>query len=272
MPAQVSSCSFTPYPYITPYTVAGPSILPEPPRTRKRHKSEPSIESINSTSATAQSTGKPKNVCRMTEHYCAHCPTSKVQIGLFGQQEAIDGVQDIEYICKSCDLRLSTQGGWLEVLCQACKGALGVISLRLLEKRAASTATRGQLDFYQFAECSSCHQKYRICSDCGGGGNRRTGKYRPHNLFAVGRKNCQLSHTRIGNQPILDYEVWTNEYPSKFLELEDDIKLLHEDYILTVNATSEVSLFWQLPRVKWARNSNWRKRWWNRPSLIPWKL
>jgi hypothetical protein len=201
------------------------------------------VDSNNSTSTTTTSTDTSKNVYRMAEHLCAHCPKT-VQIGLFGQQDAIDGVEDIEFRCKCCHPKSPTKG-WSTVSCQACKGPLGVISLRIRDssrKRAASSATRGQLDFYQFAECTSCHRKYRICSDCGGGGNRRTGKYRPHILFAVGRKNCQLSHTRIGNQPILDYDVWTNENPSQFLELEDDIKLVHEDFILTVNATSEVSL------------------------------
>jgi hypothetical protein len=65
-------------------------------------------------------------------------------------------------------------------------------------------------------------------------------------MFALERRNCQLSHTRIGNQPILDYVVWTNEDPSQFFQLEDEIKLLHEDFVLTVNATSEVSLISQM--------------------------
>ncbi|KAI9204266.1 uncharacterized protein BJ171DRAFT_122060 [Polychytrium aggregatum] len=49
--------------------------------------------------------------------------------------------------------------------------------------------------------CISCNKKYRLCTDCGGGGKWRTGKWRPVEMFMKGRKTCSLQHGRVGNIP-----------------------------------------------------------------------
>ncbi|KAJ3025056.1 UNVERIFIED_CONTAM: hypothetical protein HDU68_007521 [Siphonaria sp. JEL0065] len=51
--------------------------------------------------------------------------------------------------------------------------------------------------------CSSCHSKYLFCSECGGGGKQRTGKYRPRTLFPANRRTCSLPHIRIGTTEVL---------------------------------------------------------------------
>ncbi|KAJ1564038.1 hypothetical protein HK405_016006, partial [Cladochytrium tenue] len=41
--------------------------------------------------------------------------------------------------------------------------------------------------------------KYQLCSECGGGGKSRTGKWRPRELFEQSRKTCSLPHIRAGD-------------------------------------------------------------------------
>ncbi|TPX60010.1 hypothetical protein PhCBS80983_g02073 [Powellomyces hirtus] len=55
--------------------------------------------------------------------------------------------------------------------------------------------------------CAPCKSKYRLCTECGGGGKFRTGKYRPVELFAANRRTCNVSHVRIGGAP-LHFEVF----------------------------------------------------------------
>ncbi|KAI9344639.1 hypothetical protein BDR26DRAFT_1005922 [Obelidium mucronatum] len=55
--------------------------------------------------------------------------------------------------------------------------------------------------------CIPCDTKYLFCSECGGGGKQRTGKYRPRGLFPNGRKTCSLPHVRIGTAEVL-YRVY----------------------------------------------------------------
>ncbi|KAJ3177317.1 hypothetical protein HDU87_004569 [Geranomyces variabilis] len=58
--------------------------------------------------------------------------------------------------------------------------------------------------------CVPCYAKYGFCSECGGGGTYRTGKYRPRELFQAGRRTCSLSHVRVGRSHPVRYtfEAW----------------------------------------------------------------
>ncbi|KAJ3070271.1 iso-1-cytochrome c [Podochytrium sp. JEL0797] len=55
--------------------------------------------------------------------------------------------------------------------------------------------------------CTPCDAKYQFCSECGGGGKQRTGKYRPRGLFPGTRKTCALPHIRIGTAEV-QYRVY----------------------------------------------------------------
>ncbi|KAJ3178005.1 hypothetical protein HK101_010164 [Irineochytrium annulatum] len=46
--------------------------------------------------------------------------------------------------------------------------------------------------------CTSCLSLYRFCSSCGGG-SKRSGKWRPKEMFSANRKTCCLSHIRLGD-------------------------------------------------------------------------
>ncbi|GAA5976773.1 hypothetical protein JCM11641_000867 [Rhodosporidiobolus odoratus] len=58
--------------------------------------------------------------------------------------------------------------------------------------------------------CSSCDDKYRRCTDCGGGGGTRagTGKWRSKELFLAGRKTCCLNHQRLGSFVDMSYDIY----------------------------------------------------------------
>ncbi|KAJ3095154.1 hypothetical protein HDU97_007228 [Phlyctochytrium planicorne] len=60
--------------------------------------------------------------------------------------------------------------------------------------------------------CKNCVYNFNFCSTCGGGSNFRTGKWRPRQLFAHGRRTCNLPHERLG--PIVqDFKVTTYHCP-----------------------------------------------------------
>ncbi|GAA6032858.1 hypothetical protein JCM8097_000832 [Rhodosporidiobolus ruineniae] len=67
-----------------------------------------------------------------------------------------------------------------------------------------------KIEFMIEVVCVSCDEKYRRCTDCGGGGGTRagTGKWRSKELFPAGRKTCCLKHQRLGAFPDMTYEVW----------------------------------------------------------------
>ncbi|KAJ3125048.1 hypothetical protein HK100_011014 [Physocladia obscura] len=67
---------------------------------------------------------------------------------------------------------------------------------------AANATTWTSPDFSVSLICNSCHTKYLFCSECGGGGKSRTGKYRPRALFPANRRTCSLPHIRIGTTPV----------------------------------------------------------------------
>ncbi|KAM0747865.1 hypothetical protein T439DRAFT_328535 [Meredithblackwellia eburnea MCA 4105] len=86
--------------------------------------------------------------------------------------------------------------------------------------------------------CTSCGDRYRRCSDCGGGGGIRAGvgKWRCHEMFPEGRKTCQVSHLRMGALGDMSYSVWpTADIPKG--ELDHLIKLCRELWISTILAT-----------------------------------
>jgi hypothetical protein len=55
--------------------------------------------------------------------------------------------------------------------------------------------------------CSKCELLYQFCSECGGGGKLRTGKWRPIGLFEADRKTCNLPHIRIGSVAV-NYKIY----------------------------------------------------------------
>ncbi|KAJ3098216.1 hypothetical protein HDU97_004198 [Phlyctochytrium planicorne] len=64
--------------------------------------------------------------------------------------------------------------------------------------------------------CARCVRGYDLCTQCGGGGTFRTGKWRPRQLFEPGRRTCSLSHDRIG--AISHFQITSYACPSSPIE------------------------------------------------------
>ncbi|KAJ3014725.1 hypothetical protein HKX48_004991 [Thoreauomyces humboldtii] len=101
--------------------------------------------------------------------------------------------------------------------CDVCKRTVAVGSVRL---RADPNGRDRDIepDFEVEIICTACRNKYALCTECGGGGKYRTGKWRPLGLFLPGRRTCKLPHVRIGSTPIR-FSEWL--VPSS---LEDDLE------------------------------------------------
>ncbi|KAJ3109342.1 hypothetical protein HDU96_007254 [Phlyctochytrium bullatum] len=91
------------------------------------------------------------------------------------------------------------------VECEVCRKHLGSGAVRAAEEggggEAAATVESKGVEVE--VVCEPCGVAYLFCSECGGGGKSRTGKWRPKELFSQNRKTCSLPHVRIGNAEVL---------------------------------------------------------------------
>ncbi|KAI8816211.1 uncharacterized protein EV422DRAFT_571954 [Fimicolochytrium jonesii] len=139
---------------------------------------------------------------------------------------------DLNIECEVCKKKLAT-GGFkfvgvddMQIVGAGGKlrGADGAVSLEAMNFRVEPI-------------CVSCKARYRLCTECGGGGKFRTGKYRPVELFAPNRRTCLLSHMRMGASP-LHYKILTPaEISEKILAESGDV---HMDGFYSVYALPEV--------------------------------
>ena len=81
------------------------------------------------------------------------------------------------------------------VECEVCHGCIGLGGI------SPSYVTDGGVVKAEFV-CTDCGDKYMFCSECGGGGKQRTGKWRPRELFESGRRTCSLPHIRVGTAEV----------------------------------------------------------------------
>ncbi|GAA5862802.1 hypothetical protein JCM1840_002679 [Sporobolomyces johnsonii] len=120
--------------------------------------------------------------------------------------------------------------------CDVCDRIIGAGSI--------SSLTPGQVpSFTVEVICRNCQEKYRPCSDCGGGGGRLTpGRWRCKELFPAGRRTCTLSHAR--NPPLSDieYDVLrvTEIDPAKLESLEQRCRLVYFNTRLRTQARPEM--------------------------------
>ncbi|KAJ3142580.1 hypothetical protein HK101_003287 [Irineochytrium annulatum] len=95
-------------------------------------------------------------------------------------------------------------GPAMVMLCEGCGCGLGRGGVRLLEGKGGGVADGeggkwNEPDFLVESLCVSCVRDFDFCSNCGGGGTWRSGKWRPRQMFKPGRRTCSLSHLRLGN-------------------------------------------------------------------------
>ncbi|KAJ3113068.1 hypothetical protein HDU96_003811 [Phlyctochytrium bullatum] len=97
--------------------------------------------------------------------------------------------------------RAQTAGRDRVVYCEACYGRIGVGGVRV-----GTAGARGEGKEREWVEprasvepvCDACVRNFNFCTQCGGGGKFRTGRWRPRQLFEGSRKTCSLSHARMG--------------------------------------------------------------------------
>lgn len=85
------------------------------------------------------------------------------------------------------------------VQCEVCRHNIGIGGIKPLNA-ADYTPDENKLSVEYV--CIPCGNKYLFCSECGGGGKVRTGKWRPMELFQKGKRTCSLPHVRIGTAPL----------------------------------------------------------------------
>ncbi|KAJ3098298.1 hypothetical protein HDU97_004149 [Phlyctochytrium planicorne] len=94
------------------------------------------------------------------------------------------------------------------IYCEACNKKIGFGGVR----GNPESGERANVE----PVCASCVLSFDLCTQCGGGGTFRTGKWRPRQLFDDGRKTCSLSHDRIG--AIDSFQVTTYKCPNRPIE------------------------------------------------------
>ncbi|KAJ1530132.1 hypothetical protein HK096_008252 [Nowakowskiella sp. JEL0078] len=180
---------------------------------------------------------------------CGHCGTNIATIYMRGTQQSFEVGYIIELWCQNCEnlrnnnlsnmgmTQNQTQNGspassqsfqlsrnpsftrkrgreTPSVECEVCKRCLGSggVRKRPADDNDISMSWEEPEMMIEFVCTQSCASKYLFCSECGGGGRSRTGKWRPRQLFGSGRKTCSLPHIRIGDAPV-QYRVL--EVPSE---------------------------------------------------------
>ncbi|KAJ3112682.1 hypothetical protein HDU96_004312 [Phlyctochytrium bullatum] len=93
--------------------------------------------------------------------------------------------------------------------CDACTREIGWGGMRMVDP-GSSRDREGEWTEPPFgveAVCDDCVNNFDFCTQCGGGGNFRTGKWRPRQLFLPGRRGCCHPHIRYG--PLTDVQCMT---------------------------------------------------------------
>ncbi|KAJ3010787.1 UNVERIFIED_CONTAM: hypothetical protein HDU68_001971 [Siphonaria sp. JEL0065] len=92
------------------------------------------------------------------------------------------------------------------VHCDVCQAHVGSGGVQVIDADAnkrfcgeSSAAARKSDSFTVEVVCAGCRDLFGFCTECGGGGKYRTGKYRPFELFQEGRRTCSLPHFRLGD-------------------------------------------------------------------------
>ncbi|TPX65850.1 hypothetical protein SpCBS45565_g04843 [Spizellomyces sp. 'palustris'] len=195
----------------SPYASSIPANIGQPSPSLPSSKSD-----TTQTAQTNSSRRRRKREMKETDATCRDCSTAVAHLYLHGTEEQLAEPYVVNIRCTSCAAKgnggaskQSTSSGPpykkrkesmlgpsdKSLCCDVCKRKAGVGGVHSLLMSAGST---GELGFAVEVVCIACHNKYALCSDCGGGGKYRTGKWRPTQLFAANRLTCSLSHERFG--------------------------------------------------------------------------
>ncbi|KAI8590236.1 hypothetical protein BDZ88DRAFT_451347 [Geranomyces variabilis] len=172
---------------------------------------------------------RKKKQVQEEDAFCRKCGTQIAIFLLHGEEAALQMQHEIDVLCMRCASeedpstdpsdtgapavatanlvpgsrkRTGPSRRAERAACDVCKRVVAVGSVRL----TGDSKDRDrdiEPDFEAEIICVSCRAKYALCTECGGGGRYRTGKWRPLGLFQPGRRTCKLPHVRIGATPVL---------------------------------------------------------------------
>ncbi|KAI8837056.1 hypothetical protein BC829DRAFT_447769 [Chytridium lagenaria] len=177
--------------------------------------------------------------------FCMTCSTRMATLFLFGDAAAFSLPYAVEAQCSTCfpfdgsdqvpsgleaeisikKVKKKKKEGMnrtMEMACQICSSTTGFGGVRLNTSEVGvgegdKTVENDELphdgqwikpDFGVEVICVKCFTDFKFCSKCGGGGLWRSGRWRPKELFAEGRKTCRLPHIRPGNPAQFKYAIY----------------------------------------------------------------
>ncbi|TPX61427.1 hypothetical protein SpCBS45565_g07259 [Spizellomyces sp. 'palustris'] len=228
--------------YRPPDTSESPELPP-----KLVHPSPPTSQSSRIHSASSTSQRKKKQIVE-EEARCRRCGKLVAIYLLHGNDVSLNTTYRIDVLCCNCGgcdngtgqrsssahtsalvpgsrKRTSASKEDERATCEVCKRQVAIGGVRLVGKEHEKDPNSDP-DFGVEVICSNCRNKYALCTECGGGGKYRTGKWRPLGLFQPGRRTCRLPHVRIGSTPI-HFQEWL--VPSSLSANPEDRSLVLRD-------------------------------------------
>ncbi|KNC96787.1 uncharacterized protein SPPG_07993 [Spizellomyces punctatus DAOM BR117] len=274
------------------------SIIPQPDQRSAQHDSSTQQRRSSAKFAPARpstpnkSTRDTSGRKKIIDH-TVHCKRCKNEIATFLLHPESKNVPPLNFavdiLCVSCEGRKDSLevddtsmvlAGRRKRLhddygmdCEICKRRIGSGGFKFSEERELQAIGVGgkvrdedgamveeAMDFRVEPICASCRVKYKFCTECGGGGKFRTGKYRPVELFASNRRTCLLSHVRLGGAPVT-YEVYLT--PTNVCEsLYNESREVHMDGFYGLYATPEVIEAAITQLESYAKVEEWANKGW----------
>ncbi|KAI8849813.1 hypothetical protein BC829DRAFT_469882 [Chytridium lagenaria] len=153
---------------------------------------------------------------------CPACAAAKRGVDVFLGGPGTAGIQDSSGATASVSKkrRVKGVGKDMVIFCEGCNRRIGFGGVRSAVDGAAVNENREWEEPRASVEpiCEGCVRNFDFCTQCGGGGTYRTGKWRPRQLFNGKRKTCSLSHERHG--VITNFQVTTYRCPVEPIEDE----------------------------------------------------
>ncbi|RKO92917.1 hypothetical protein BDK51DRAFT_49775 [Blyttiomyces helicus] len=228
-----------------------PELPPSPPASPSCPPLSPRLLPLAPCAATNSPQAKAKRAPRRLERKamhkeqasCMRCSAPLAMLLLHGPEAALVEPHQMSMTCMACSkatagaadapkpsgsgLRKKKRALGVDgpLSCSACARQVGVGGMRVVNNADVAGRKRGWVEpmFEIEPVCLACWDKYKFCSACGGGGLYRTGRWRPQELFDTNRRNCNLSHDRLGATRF-DFEVMRcpDEIPPEFATVASD--------------------------------------------------
>ncbi|KAJ3118948.1 hypothetical protein HDU96_005185 [Phlyctochytrium bullatum] len=134
-----------------------------------------------------------------------------------GEEDGVTPMQGVETAATRKKRRPRRTTPESHLRCEACSLTMGFGGVRMVEE--GEEAEWVSPPFKVEALCEQCVTSFDFCTQCGGGGLFRTGKWRPRELFPRRRRTCSLPHLRLGD--LSSFQVTTFRCPTPLADDPD---------------------------------------------------